>query len=192
MNNIDYNCYPMMNKKSYENANGFDLNQVSLEKLKELYTNKTIIWVSNIKLIRFDGKLPSGEVYHQKKIINNFIVPCKVVMFSCNYYLTSLTQDEINNLKEKTKSLMFEYLYMNKPFRNDSGKYLLDNVHVSESYEYINRYRCEEEKKLKKQEFIKWDKEKKKKVSTFSLKEAKEALSIVYGVAVSDIVIDIQ
>lgn len=68
---------------------------------------------------------------------------------------------------------------------------LPDNVHASTSYEYINRYRHEEYKKLvvQKEENKTNNKTNKTNKFEFTLTQAKEALAEKFGLSVENICI---
>ena len=94
------------------------------------------------------------------------------------YYLRNLTSEDTY--------APYEVIFKEYEYENAMGFLVLPaNVHASTSYEYINRYRYEEYKKLVVQ------KEEKKTTNKFefTLKQAKEALAEKFGFRVENICI---
>ena len=164
--NNDYNNAPMMYLNDYNEIEGIDLNIVDDETLNILYTTQQVIWVTEIHLTK------------DNEISCNYICPYVVVKVDNKYYLRNRTNaDTYAPYDVKFKEYEFEDIM---------GNFALPiNVHASTSYEYINRYRYEEYKKLAVQ------KEEKKTTSKFefTLKQAKEALAEKFGFLVENICI---
>lgn len=167
--NIDYNDAPMMNLNDYNENEGIDLNMVDSETLDILYTTQQVIWVTEIHLTK------------DNEILCNYICPYVVVKVDNKYYLRNRTNaDTYAPYDVKFKEYEFEDI------KDIMGNFALPvNVHASTSYEYINRYRYEEYKKLAVQ------KEEKKTTGKFefTLKQAKEALAEKFGFLVENICI---
>lgn len=167
--NIDYNDAPMMNLGDYNDHNeieGIDLNMVNNETLDLFYTIQQTIWVTEIHLTE------------DNEISNNHICPYVVVKVDNKYYLRNLTSEDTY--------APYEVIFKEYEYENAMGFLVLPvNVHASTSYEYINRYRYEEYKKLVVQ------KEEKKTTNKFefTLKQAKEALAEKFGFRVENICI---
>lgn len=164
--NIDYNNAPMMDLIDYHENEGMDLNMVNGEVLDMLYTIQQTIWVTEIHLTE------------DNEISNNHICPYVVVKVDNKYYLRNLTS--------KDTYAPYEVIFKEYEYENAMGFLVLPvNVHASTSYEYINRYRYEEYKKLVVQ------KEEKKTTNKFefTLKQAKEALAEKFGFRVENICI---
>lgn len=167
--NIDYNDAPMMNLNDYNDYNeteGIDLNMVDSETLDMFYTIQQTIWVTEIHLTE------------DNEISNNHICPYVVVKINNKYYLRNLTSEDTY--------APYEVIFKEYEYENAMGFLVLPvNVHASTSYEYINRYRYEEYKKLVVQ------KEEKKTTNKFefTLKQAKEALAEKFGFKIENICI---
>lgn len=152
--NIDYNNAPMMDLIDYHENEGIDLNMVNNETLDMFYTIQQTIWVTEIHLTE------------DNEISNNHICPYVVVKVDNKYYLRNLTSEDTY--------APYEVIFKEYEYENAMGFLVLPaNVHASTSYEYINRYRYEEYKKLVVQ------KEEKKTTNKFefTLNQAKEALA---------------
>lgn len=164
--NIDYNNAPMMDLIDYHENEGIDLNMVNNETLDMFYTIQQTIWVTEIHLTE------------DNEISNNHICPYVVVKVDNKYYLRNLTSEDTY--------APYEVIFKEYEYENAMGFLVLPaNVHASTSYEYINRYRYEEYKKLVVQ------KEEKKTTNKFefTLKQAKEALAEKFGFQVENICI---
>lgn len=162
--NIDYNNAPMMDLIDYHENEGIDLNMVNNETLDMFYTIQQTIWVTEIHLTE------------DNEISNNHICPYVVVKVDNKYYLRNLTSEDTY--------APYEVIF--KEYENAMGFLVLPaNVHASTSYEYINRYRYEEYKKLVVQ------KEEKKTTNKFefTLNQAKEALAEKFGFQIENICI---
>lgn len=164
--NIDYNNAPMMDLIDYHENEGMDLNMVNDETLDMFYTIQQTIWVTEIHLTE------------NNEISNNHICPYVVVKVDNKYFLRNLTNGNTY--------APYEVIFKEYEYENAMGFLVLPvNVHASTSYEYINRYRYEEYKKLVVQ------KEEKKTTNKFefTLKQAKEALAEKFGFKVENICI---
>lgn len=164
--NIYYNNGPMMDLIDYHENEGIDLNMVNNETLDMFYTIQQTIWVTEIHLTE------------DNEISNNHICPYVVVKVDNKYYLRNLTSEDTY--------APYEVIFKEYEYENAMGFLVLPvNVHASTSYEYINRYRYEEYKKLVVQ------KEEKKTTNKFefTLKQAKEALAEKFGYSIENICI---
>ena len=164
--NIDYNNAPMMDLIDYHENEGMDLSMVNNETLDMFYTIQQTIWVTEIHLTE------------DNEISNNHICPYVVVKVDNKYYLRNLTSEDTY--------APYEVISKEYEYENAMGFLVLPaNVHASTSYEYINRYRYEEYKKLVVQ------KEEKKTTNKFefTLKQAKEALAEKFGFKIENICI---
>ena len=164
--NIDYNNAPMMDLIDYHENEGMDLNMANNETLDMFYTIQQTIWVTEIHLTE------------DNEISNNHICPYVVVKVDNKYYLRNLTSEDTY--------APYEVIFKEYEYENAMGFLVLPvNVHASTSYEYINRYRYEEYKKLVVQ------KEEKKTTNKFefTLKQAKEALAEKFGFKIENICI---
>ena len=164
--NIDYNNAPMMDLIDYHENEGMDLSMVNNETLDMFYTIQQTIWVTEIHLTE------------DNEISNNHICPYVVVKVDNKYYLRNLTSEDTY--------APYEVIFKEYEYENAMGFLVLPvNVHASTSYEYINRYRYEEYKKLVVQ------KEEKKITNKFefTLKQAKEALAEKFGFKIENICI---
>lgn len=164
--NIDYNNAPMMDLIDYHDNEGMDLNMVNDETLDMFYTIQQTIWVTEIHLTE------------DNEISCNHICPYVVVKVDNKYFLRNLTNGNTY--------APYEVIFKEYEYENAMGFLVLPvNVHASTSYEYINRYRYEEYKKLVVQ------KEEKKTTNKFefTLKQAKEALAEKFGFKVENICI---
>lgn len=164
--NIDYNNAPMMDLIDYHDNEGIDLNMVNDETLDMFYTIQQTIWVTEIHLTE------------DNEISYNHICPYVVVKVDNKYYLRNLTSEDTY--------APYEVISKEYEYENAMGFLVLPvNVHASTSYEYINRYRYEEYKKLVVQ------KEEKKTTNKFefTLKQAKEALAEKFGFKIENICI---
>lgn len=151
----------MMDLIDYHDNEGIDLNMVNNETLDLFYTIQQTIWVTEIHLTE------------DNEISNNHICPYVVVKVDNKYYL-------------RDTYAPYEVIFKEYEYENAMGFLVLPvNVHASTSYEYINRYRYEEYKKLVVQ------KEEKKTTNKFefTLKQAKEALAEKFGFRVENICI---
>ena len=164
--NIDYNNAPMMNLIDYHENEGIDLNIVNDETLDMFYTIQQTIWVTEIHLTE------------DNEISNNHICPYVVVKINTKYYLRNLTSEDTY--------APYEVIFKEYEYENAMGFLVLPaNVHASTSYEYINRYRYEEYKKL----VIQKEEKKTTNKFEFTLKQAKEALAEKYGYNIENICI---
>lgn len=164
--NIDYNNAPMMDLIDYHDNEGMDLNMVNDETLDMFYTIQQTIWVTEIHLTE------------DNEISCNYICPYVVVKVDNKYFLRNLTNGNTY--------APYEVIFKEYEYENAMGFLVLPvNVHASTSYEYINRYRYEEYKKLVVQ------KEEKKTTNKFefTLKQAKETLAEKYGYNIENICI---
>ena len=164
--NIDYNNAPMMDLIDYNENEGIDLNMVNDETLDMFYTIQQTIWVTEIHLTE------------DNEISCNHICPYVVVKVDNKYYLRNLTSEDTY--------APYEVISKEYEYENAMGFLVLPvNVHASTSYEYINRYRYEEYKKLVVQ------KEEKKTTNKFefTLNQAKEALAEKFGFKIENICI---
>lgn len=164
--NIDYNNAPMMDLIDYHDNEGMDLNMVNDETLDMFYTIQQTIWVTEIHLTE------------DNEISCNYICPYVVVKVDNKYFLRNLTNGNTY--------APYEVIFKEYEYENAMGFLVLPvNVHASTSYEYTNRYRYEEYKKLVVQ------KEEKKTTNKFefTLKQAKEALAEKYGYNIENICI---
>lgn len=156
----------MMDLIDYHENEGIDLNMVNNETLDMFYTIQQTIWVTEIHLTE------------DNEISNNHICPYVVVKVDNKYYLRNLTSEDTY--------APYEVIFKEYEYENAMGFLVLPvNVHASTSYEYINRYRYEEYKKLVVQ------KEEKKTTNKFefTLKQAKEALAEKFGFKIENICI---
>lgn len=111
------------------------------------------------------------------EIIYNYICPYIVIEDNGEYYLKNRTKVDIFVPYDvKLKKYKFEKLYYNLT--------LPVNVHAAISYEYVNRYRHEEYKKL----LIKREENKFNKFE-ITLAEAKQALAEKFGCLAKNICI---
>ena len=164
--NIDYNNAPMMNLIDYHENEGIDLNIVNDKTLDMFYTIQQTIWVTEIHLTE------------DNEISNNHICPYVVVKINNKYYLRNLTSEDTY--------APYEVIFKEYEYENAMGFLVLPaNVHASTSYEYINRYRYEEYKKL----VIQKEEKKTTNKFEFTLKQAKEALAEKYGYNIENICI---
>lgn len=164
--NIDYNNAPMMNLIDYYENEGIDLNMANDETLDMFYTIQQTIWVTEIHLTE------------DNEISNNHICPYVVVKINNKYYLRNLTSEDTY--------APYEVIFKEYEYENAMGFLVLPaNVHASTSYEYINRYRYEEYKKL----VIQKEEKKTTNKFEFTLKQAKEALAEKYGYNIENICI---
>lgn len=164
--NIDYNNAPMMNLIDYHENECIDLNIVNDETLDMFYTIQQTIWVTEIHLTE------------DNEISNNHICPYVVVKINNKYYLRNLTSEDTY--------APYEVIFKEYEYENAMGFLVLPaNVHASTSYEYINRYRYEEYKKL----VIQKEEKKTTNKFEFTLKQAKEALAEKYGYNIENICI---
>lgn len=198
---MNYNNAPMMNNEVYNFSDGYDLNQCTLETLKDFSDRGTIIWLTRIMLLEDDGIMPSGQKYHQKKIYFNQIIPCRIVNNNSKWYIKNVQTIEFNALRNDVRAYddyEFESIngFYDEEFKENSlGFYELPkNIHASESYEFINRYRYETEKELKTKEETILEKEstKKEKKTSFTITEAKKALSKIYNIPTNKIKIELD
>ena len=164
--NIDYNNAPMMDLNDYNENEGIDLNMVNDETLDMFYTIQQTIWVTEIHLTE------------DNEISNNHICPYVVVKVDNKYYLRNLTSEDTY--------APYEVIFKEYEYENAMGFLVLPaNVHASTSYEYINRYRHEEYKKL----VLQKEENKSTNKFEFTLKQAKEALAEKFGFKIENICI---
>ena len=164
--NNDYNNAPMMDMVKFNQVEGMDLNLIDKENLNFYYTLSQVIWVTEIHLTE------------DNKIACNYICPYVVVKVKNKYFLRNRTN--------AYTYAPYDVKFKEYEFEDIMGNFALPvNVHASTSYEYINRYRYEEYKKLVLQ------KEEKKTTSKFefTLKQAKEALAEKFGYSIENICI---
>lgn len=195
--NLDYNNAYMIDFYVYtNNGENIDISQTTEEWLVNMMENHFIIWVTEIHLGKdqfIDPK--TNKKYNRTYLVENKIYAYKVCSsVDHEYVLKPATEEEIERYSLDPKYVV-KYEIPNKTikFTKALGAYFLpDNVHASYNYGYINRYRNEKEKELSVLnnhiDIIKENHE----IHTFSLEEAKKALSKVYNVPVNEIVIDIQ
>lgn len=164
-----YDDAPMMDMVKFNQVEGIDLNIVDDETLDILYTTQQVIWVTEIHLTE------------DNEISYNYICPYVVVKVDNKYYLRNRTNaDTYAPYDVKFKEYEFEDIM---------GNFALPaNVHASTSYEYINRYRHEEYKKLVVQKEENKTNNKTNKFE-FTLMQAKEALAEKFGFPVENICI---
>ena len=161
-----YDNAPMMDLNDYNENEGMDLNMVDGEVLDMLYRTQRTIWVTEIHLTE------------DNEISNNHICPYVVVKVDNKYYLRNLTNGDTY--------VPYEVKFKEYEFENAMGFFVLPvNVHVSTSYEYINRYRYEEYKKL----VLQKEENKPTNKFEFTLNQAKEALAEKFGFLVENICI---
>ena len=142
------------------------MNIVNDETLDMFYTIQQTIWVTEIHLTE------------DNEISNNHICPYVVVKINNKYYLRNLTSEDTY--------APYEVIFKEYEYENAMGFLVLPaNVHASTSYEYINRYRYEEYKKL----VIQKEEKKTTNKFEFTLKQAKEALAEKYGYNIENICI---
>ena len=164
--NIDYNNAPMMDLIDYHENEGMDLNMVNAETLDMFYTIQQTIWVTEIHLTE------------DNEISNNHICPYVVVKVNNKYFLRNRTN--------AYTYAPYDVKFKEYEFENIMGNFALPvNVHASTSYEYINRYRHEEYKKL----VLQKEENKSTNKFEFTLKQAKEALAEKYGYNIENICI---
>lgn len=164
--NNDYNNAPMMDMVKFNQVEGIDLNIVNDETLDMFYTIQQTIWVTEIHLTE------------DNEISNNYICPYVVVKINNKYYLRNLTSEDTY--------APYEVKFKEYEFENIMGNFALPvNVHASTSYEYINRYRHEEYKKL----VLQKEENKSTNKFEFTLKQAKEALAEKFGFKIENICI---
>ena len=162
-----YDDAPMMDMVKFNQVEGIDLNLIDGEKLNFYsYTLSEVIWVTEIHLTE------------NNEIACNYICPYVVVKVNNKYFLRNRTN--------AYTYVPYDVKFKEYEFENIMGNFALPvNVHASTSYEYINRYRYEEYKKLVVQ------KEEKKTTNKFefTLKQAKEALAEKFGFKIENICI---
>ena len=142
------------------------MNIVNDKTLDMFYTIQQTIWVTEIHLTE------------DNEISNNHICPYVVVKINNKYYLRNLTSEDTY--------APYEVIFKEYEYENAMGFLVLPaNVHASTSYEYINRYRYEEYKKL----VIQKEEKKTTNKFEFTLKQAKEALAEKYGYNIENICI---
>lgn len=140
-------------------------------------------------ILEDDGIMPSHKKYHQKKIYFNQIIPCRIVNNNSKQYIKNVQSVEFNALRNDVRA------YDDYEFECINGFYELPkNIHASESYEFINRYHYETEKELKTKEETIWQKQstKKEKKTSFTITEAKKALSKIYNIPVNKVKIELD
>lgn len=164
--NINYNNAPMMDLNDYNENEGMDLNMTTGEVLDMLYRTQRIIWVTEIHLTE------------NNEIVSNYICPYVVVKVNNKYFLRNRTN--------AYTYAPYEVIFKEYEYENEMGFFVLPvNVHASTSYEYINRYRHEEYKKL----VLQKEENKSTNKFEFTLKQAKEALAEKYGYSIENICI---
>lgn len=164
-----YDNAPMMDMKDYNEVEGIDLNLTDGESLDLLYVMRQNIWVTEIHLTE------------NNEIAYNYICPYIVIKVDNKYYLRNLTDGDTY--------APYDVKFKEYEFENIMGNFALPiNVHASTSYDYINRYRHEEYKKL----VVMKEEKKTTNKFEFSLKQAKEALAEKFGFDVKNISICIK
>ena len=163
--NNDYNNAPMMDMVKFNQVEGIDLNLIDEENLNFYYTLSQVIWVTEIHL------------NEDNEIACNYICPYVVVKVDNKYFLRNRT-NAYTYAPYDVKLKEYE-------FEDIMGNFALPvNVHASTSYEYINRYRYEEYKKL----VLKKEEKKTTSKFEFTLKQAKEALAEKFGYSIENII----
>ena len=147
------------------------MNLVDGETLSFYYTLSQVIWVTEIHLTE------------KNEIACNYICPYVVVKVNNKYFL--------RNHDNAYTYAPYDVEFKEYEFEDIMGNFALPaNVHASTSYEYINRYRHEEYKKLVVQkEENKTNKTNKNNKFKFTLMQAKEALAEKFGIRVENICI---
>lgn len=164
-----YDNAPMMDMKDYNEVEGIDLNLTDGESLDLLYVMRQNIWVTEIHLTE------------NNEIAYNYICPYRVIKVDNKYYLRNLTDGDTY--------APYDVKFKEYEFENIMGNFALPvNVHASTSYDYINRYRHEEYKKL----VVMKEEKKTTNKFEFSLKQAKEALAEKFGFDVKNVSICIK
>jgi hypothetical protein len=161
-----YDDAPMMDMVKFNQVEGIDLNLIDGEKLNFYYTLSQVIWVTEIHLTE------------NNEIAYNYICPYVVVKVNNKYFLRNRTN--------AYTYAHYDVKFKEYEFENIMGNFALPvNVHASTSYEYINRYRHEEYKKL----VLQKEENKSTNKFEFTLKQAKEALAEKYGYNIENICI---
>ena len=164
-----YDDAPMMDMVKFNQVEGIDLNLIDRENLNFYYTLSLVIWVTEIHLTE------------NNEIACNYICPCVVVKVNNKYFL--------RNRDNAYTYAPYDVEFKEYEFEDIMGNFTLpDNVHASTSYEYINRYRHEEYKKLVVQKEEKKTTNKTNKFE-FTLMQAKEALAEKFGLSAENICI---
>ena len=167
--NNDYNNAPMMDMAKFNQVEGIDLNLIDKENLNFYYTLSPVIWVTEIHLTE------------NNEITCNYICPCVVVKVNNKYFL--------RNRDNAYTYAPYDVEFKEYEFEDIMGNFTLPvNVRASTSYEYINRYRHEEYKKLVVQKEEKKTTNKTNKFE-FTLMQAKEALAEKFGLSAENICI---
>lgn len=162
-----YDDAPMMDMVKFNKVEGIDLNLIDGENLDFYYTLSQVIWVTEIHLTE------------NNEIACNYICPYVVVKFYNNKYF-------LRNRTNAHTYAPYDVKFKEYEFENIMGNFALPvNVHASTSYEYINRYRHEEYKKL----VLQKEENKSTNKFEFTLKQAKEALAEKYGYNIENICI---
>lgn len=161
-----YDDAPMMDMVKFNQVEGIDLNLIDGENLNFYYTLSQVIWVTEIHLTE------------NNEIVSNYICPYVVVKVNNKYFLR-------NHTNAHTYA-PYDVKFKEYEFENIMGNFALPvNVHASTSYEYINRYRHEEYKKL----VLQKEENKPTNKFEFTLKQAKEALAEKFGYSIENICI---
>lgn len=165
--NTVYDNAPMMDLNEYYENEGMALNTVNGEVLDMLYKIRQIIWVTEIHLTE------------DNEISNNYICPYVVIKIGNKYYLKNRTNADIY--------APYEVKFKEYEFKNASNCFVLPpNVLASTSYQYTNRYRYEEYKKLLVQ---KREENNTTNKFEFTLKQVKQILAENFGCFEKDICI---
>lgn len=161
-----YDDAPMMDMVKFNQVEGIDLNLIDGENLNFYYTLSQVIWVTEIHLTE------------NNEIVSNYICPYVVVKINNKYFLRNRTN--------AYTYAPYDVKFKEYEFENIMGNFALPvNVHASTSYEYINRYRHEEYKKL----VLQKEENKPTNKFEFTLKQAKEALAEKFGYSIENICI---
>ena len=163
---IDYNNAPMMSIEDYNQCDYLNLNKVTLKKLKEYENTDTVFWLTPIRSYGWDNRICGNE-----------ILPCKLLHLHRKWWVDGLWTNTARKLVHNENYVYEEELFSLLYNRNKKGIYELPkHLIVSTSYEYVNRYRYEQEKILKTL---------KPEIQTFSMDEAKIALSEKHNIPFS-------
>lgn len=161
-----YDDAPMMDMVKFNQVEGINLNLIDRKKLDFYYTFSQVIWVTEIHLTE------------NNEIVSNYICPYVVVKVNNKYFLRNRTN--------AYTYAPYDVKFKEYEFENIMGNFALPvNVYASTSYEYINRYRHEEYKKL----VLQKEENKPTNKFEFTLKQAKEALAEKYGYSIENICI---
>lgn len=163
---IDYNKAPMMPIEEYNKSDYLNLNEPTIKKLKEYEETDTVFWLTAINSHGWDNRIYGNE-----------IVPCKLIHLRRKWWLDGMWTNNACKFIHNEDYVYEEALFSILCKRNRKGIYELPkHICVSTSYEYVNRYRYEQEKILK---------AKKPEIQNFSIDEAKIALSEKHNIPFS-------